>query len=362
VARKSWFMLVGWLFVLISSVSFSQGLWEQAGDTAISGGFGEGVVATDRYVYVVSQLRVNTEPRFFRLTPGNPSSEKELCTDGLPEGAFRNGTALAWDSDPNGYIYALMGARYPAQGDPNRRLFFRFRLDGAGRCWEALLDTPAAQGAGDALVYVEFEGKARLFAFLGSRSHETTIDGSQRKTVFAVYDIQSRSWEVLNLNPSWASKGTDDGASLVWDDFDRIYAFQGEVDEQSPRGKFAEYSLATQSWRDLSDNPEISQEQGDCGIGDGASLAYLGVNLPEQSDFIYALGGGCADESPGSKFYLYQISTDGWASLTDIPCPVGFYNGKRLFVFRDELYYWQGSPQTPEYVCGGDDVFRFTLP
>ena len=352
------FIAFGWLLALLPLVAFSsQGVWQQAGDAPVSGGSGEAIVATDQAVYVVSQMRVNTPSRFWSFTPGSPDSAQKLSVDDLPEGAFRNGTALAWDHDSSGYLYALLGARSPQEGDVNRRLFYRYNLDRDS--WEPLVDTPAPQGAGDALVYVKYDGKERFYSFLGSNAHDSTQTMS--RSIFAVYDIQAESWDTLELNPSWHDEGTDEGASLVWDGFDHIYALQGGVDKTNPLGRFAVYSLATKSWMNLADNPETFNAQGKCGISDGASLAYLGEFSTDQSDYIYALGGGCVDKSPGTHFYRYRISTDEWETLTDVPCPVGFYNGNRLFSLNKELYYWQGSPTTARFICGGDDVFRFEL-
>lgn len=352
------------LLTLASPAALSGGIWQQAGDAPVSGGFGQGVVATERFVYVVSQLRVNTEPRFFRFIPGEPDAFWELSTEDLPDGAFRSGTALAWDRDPEGYIYALLGGRTPENGDPNRRLFFRYDLEDDE--WEELPPTPAAQGVGNALVYVEFAETEKLYAFLGSKDHETDLEGSVHHTVLAVFDAQSQTWKILNSNPEWKEQGTDEGAALVWDGFDMLYAFQGEVVDLKSRSsfslaRFAVYSISTGKWIQLEDNPERGQDSG-CGIAKGASLAYLGEEQSDQSDFIYALGGACVDESPGRNFYRYQISENSWETLTEIPCPVGFYNGDRFFVFEEDLYYWQGSPQTSRFICGGDDVFKLELP
>lgn len=78
--------------------------------------------------------------------------------------------------------------------------------------------------------------------------------------------------------------------------------------------------------------------------------------------YIYALGGGCHDGRPGTSAYRYDISADSWEDLTSIPCPVGLFNGNRLFIFQDELYYAQSGPESAEYLCGGDDIFRYELP
>ncbi len=52
--------------------------------------------------------------------------------------------------------------------------------------------------------------------------------------------------------------------------------------------------------------------------------------MAEQSDYIFALGGGGVLEDPGDSFYRYRISDDNWEPLEPIPCPVGYNVGNRL--------------------------------
>ena len=345
---------------LISVMGSAQGIWEQVRNAPVPGGNGQAVAATDEGVFIICQRCEITETRFFEFLP---ESENSLMrdTDNLPEAAFRDGSALVWDEDPNGYLYALLGSRTPAGGDLDRRLFFRYDLDRDR--WEDLTRSPFPQGNGDAMVFTERDNYRRLYALLGSNLDRSEDLGLDSKSVLAIYDIEMQRWEeeLIDLNESWIEDGTGSGASLVWDRFDKLYVLQGDASENSS-GRFASFSLTTERWLDLADIPEASFLQGNCGVAAGGSLVYLGHIDEGQTNYIYALGGACHDGDPGYHVYRYVISTDDWEQLTDLPCPVGVYNGNRFFIFRDELYYSQSSPETSDYICGGDDIFRYVLP
>ncbi|MEM2619170.1 MAG: hypothetical protein QW356_06775, partial [Candidatus Hadarchaeales archaeon] len=85
-------------------------------------------------------------------------------------------------------------------------------------------------------------------------------------------------------------------------------------------------------------------------MGDGGSLLWV----PDQPDYLYALGGGSFDENGGYGFYRYRISTDTWETLENLPYPVGYYNGNRLAYVQGYIFYWQGTPSTWE---GGGNRF-----
>lgn len=310
------------LLVSLAVLAGAQGNWVQKTDAPVSGGFGEAVVGTCEHIYVLKELYATSVPEFWRYDCQSDTWEP-MSTDGLSlvEGdmPFRSGTALAWDSE--NFIYALGGGRVE---DKDQRLFFRYVISEDE--WEILPETPHPQGAGNALAWSGFDLK--LYALLGS---------DERGSHFAVYDPRSREWSD-SPDGKWAV--TDDGASLVWAGGEYLYALQGEVPETEPNCNFARYHIPTGSWEDLSPIPEPN------GVGDGASLLWIGNRLPEMSDYIFALGGGDVDESLGYSFYRYSISTDSWQALPDIPCPVGHYVGSRLGFCCGHIYYWQGSPKS----------------
>ena len=304
--------------------------WIERCDTPEQGGYGEAVVGTGNAVYIARCLYSSSFPQFWMYN-SEENIWYDLNTDALPTGAFRNGASLAYDY--NGKIYALLGGKY---SDENRTLFYYFDL--STHSWHCLPNTPHAQGAGDALAYCMYDDK--LYAFLGSRLHGT---------VFACYNISNSSWQVL---PSiWNL--TDDGCSLVWAGGKYLYALQGEIYEEEPNCNFARYDILNMTWEELSPIPEEN------GVGDGASLLWIGYWNKCYKNRIFALGGGGADESPGYGFYCYFINNDTWTKLNNIPYPVGYYNGNRLAYANNSIYYWQGTPSTWE--GGGKKFCQYLL-
>ena len=302
--------------------------WVEKADTPSAGGYGEAIVGTKNIIYAVRNLYASSNPEFWRYDPST-DSWSSMSTSGLPLGAFRTGTALAWDN--GSYIYAMPGARY---SDFNRRIFYRYSI--INNNWEQLADTPHAQGAGDAITWSGYDGY--IYAIIGSAKHGTA---------FARYKYNS--WEVLALNPNWTV--TDDGASLVWAGCEYLYAQRGEYKETVPNGDFARYHIPSQTWVDMKNIPESE------GVGDGGSLLWI-VEYP---DDIFALAGGDVYENPGYNFYSYSISTDSWGQLESIPCPIGYYVGNRLGFADGHIYYWQGSPTTAKWICGGDAFYSFVV-
>lgn len=325
------------VLLAVACMTSAQSLnWISQGTSPISGGYGEAVVGTGDSIYVVKCLYASSEPIFYRYDTDLRTWNSEP-TDGLPIGAFRTGTALAWDGER--YIYALGGARY--DDDPNRREFYRY--DVILRLWTSLSESPHAQGAGDALTWSGYDSK--LYAFLGSAKH------SGGTAEFAVYDPSVGEWDILEM--PWSN--TDDGASLAWAGDGSIYALRGEYDETTPTGDFACYDIASGDWDQLAMLP------GGGGIGDGGSLVWVEDRQDGLSDVIFALSGGAATEEPGYEVYSYSIASATWTQEADLPCPIGYYVGSR-FAFADgSLYYWQGSPTSAKWLCGGDAFFAASL-
>lgn len=302
--------------------------WTEKADTPAAGGYGEAVVGTDNYIYIARCMYASSTPYFWRYNP-TANSWDSKDTSGLPTGAFRSGTALAWNYDDS--IYALLGGRY---SDSNRCLFHHY--DMSNNSWEQLTDTPHAQGAGDAITWSGYDNL--IYAILGSEEHGTA---------FACYNISTKSWTALPFNPSWTV--TDDGASLVWTGGEYLYALRGEWQETVPCQDFARYHIPTKTWEARSPIPESE------GVGDGGSLLWVN----KYPDYIFALGGGSCSEDPGYNFYRYTISSNSWEELESIPCPVGYYVGNRLGFANGHIYYWQGAPST--WDCGGDAFYMFEL-
>jgi len=306
-------------------------LWVDKADTPDLGGYGESVCGDGSYVYVARCLYATSTPQFWRYTPGT-NTWGNLSVTGLPTGAFRNGTAIAWDN--SNYIYALCGARYE---DADRRLFYRYTI--STDSWTQLVDTPGPQGAGDAITWSGYDGY--IYAIIGSSGHGT---------VFARYNPSSSLWETRTLPPA----GTDDGCSLAWTGGTYLYALRGEYIETTPLRDFWRYDIVNNSWATMENIPEAG------GVGDGGSLLWAGNWLSVQVNYIYALGGGSCWEDPGDNYYRYVISTNTWEKLASIPYPITDYNGGRLGFATGHIYYWQGL--SASYPGGGKKFCMYEFP
>ena len=288
--------------------------WVSRAPCPKTGAYGEAITSTGDALWAVRDATAASTPYFWRYDPGvDLWEERDVST--LPDGVFRNGTALAWDGGDR--LYALAGARYE---DSDRTDFWRYEL--VGDTWTQIEPTPGPQGAGDALVYCDLD--ASLYAILGSRSHGTT---------FARYDLAQQSWSELTAPP----ERTDDGASLAWGGGTKLYALAGEYSETVEHFDFWEYDLLGDEWSALADVPDPG------GVGDGASLLWAGGFDPRLEDTLYALSGGSVDETAGVLAHRYSIALDQWSPLADLPCEIGYYNGTRLAFADGYLYCWQGG-------------------
>ena len=250
------------------------GKWINKTDTPFKGGRGEAVVGTDDYIYVARCWDKRSASHFYRYNPDNDSWAE---ITGLQKGTFRTGTALAWDN--GNYIYALLGARYFYKINShyypeNRYLFYRYNI--SSDTWDpplTLNNTPYPQGAGDAIRWCNYDNKNYIYAMMGK---STPSHGGIHYGYLARYYPDSDKWESLTFNPNWTC--TDDGSSLVWTGGKYLYALQGEVDEKNGNNNnnFSRYDIDNDKWEDMANIPE-----GSCGVGDGASLLWVGGGIPD---------------------------------------------------------------------------------
>ena len=298
----------------------------------VTGAYGEAVVGTGAALYIARGTS------FYRYLPAD-NSFVELASPPKPDGyAFKTGTTLAWDF--NDSIYALFGA---ATGE-SRRWFYRYSI--SSNAWEALANTTADQGEGDALTWV---GKSYNFIY-------ATVGGEQRPTFLLFYDPSTNSW-----GPQFPAPlpGMGDGASMVWTGSDCLYILRGEYLEEEPLYDFWSYNITSHALTSLADIPAYPHDDGVGGVGDGGSLLYVGFWLPNQTDYIYALSGNQAypESIPDNRTYRYRISTNTWERLADLPFGVGYYVGCRLGYADGHVYAWQGTPST--WAGGGDDLAKY---
>ncbi len=201
------------ILFLLSFLAFAQGQWAIVGHTPEVGGYGEAVLGLENSFLIVGQAstELKADVWLYSVQDGNVTLHRSLPP---PPEHLKSGTALAY---ANGNIYVLIGGAYT---DCNRTKFLRFSLEDYS--WNYLAETPYPQGAGDALVYAEVEGKPYLYALLGAstKQRRCAISG------FARYDLTTGEWSKPGELPKpWPC--TDDGAALAWDGGNYIYALHG---------------------------------------------------------------------------------------------------------------------------------------
>jgi len=324
---------------VLPTLSAQGGEWIPKAPTPSQGAYGEAVVGSAEHLYIIRghatgschYWRYNqTADAWTTILEWSP--QNDMSFDPIPRP--KSGTALTWDH--GNYIYALLGAAY---ADSNRTFFYRYSIP--ANSWSRLADTPHPQGAGNAIVWSGFDNF--IYAMLGSAEHAAA---------FARYNPSANSWETLSFNPiDWTD--TDDGASLAWTGGEYLFALRGEWEETTPHADFARYHISTATWETMSPIPVSG------GVGDGASLLWVGSWLLEYSNQVFALAGNNATETPGYGFYSYSVSSNTWTELPRLPYPVGDYVGNRLGFAGGHIYYWQGTPST--WSGGGTAFYMFNF-
>ena len=319
------------VLLVIAATAAAELQWFPVGGAPTSGGYGEALLGDGTNIYLLKCLYATSEPVFYRYSPLEHAWASEPVS-GLEAGQFRSGTALA--SDGAGLIYALGGGRYE---DTSRTAFLAY--DSTGKVWRHLASTPYAQGAGDALAWCG--RNALLYALVGSARH------NGGRSCFLAYDPTTDTW--TKLAEPWPN--TDDGAALAWTGDEYIYALRGEYEEVEPHGDFARFNVTTGAWQALQDLPILG------GVGDGGSLLYVGQWEQTQTGSLIAFAGNSASEEPGYGVFSYRLAQAEWSSEGNVPCPAGFYVGNRLGYASGSVYYWQGSPTSAKWICGGKGLY-----
>jgi hypothetical protein len=332
------------LLCVANSLRVTGQQWTQCSSTQKAGGLGQAVLGTGDHIYVLRGYSSGA-CQFWRYDPAANSWVTLLEWSPLALAPFnpiprpKSGTALAWDGDDQ--IYVLFGG---AGTDTERAFFYSYVI--STQTWTRLADSPHAQGAGDAMTWSGYDNA--LYALLGSADRGSTP---------ARYVPASGLWESLPFNPKWHC--TDDGASLAWAGGQYLYALNGEWEETVPHNDFARFDLVAQAWEDLAQIPETAATGGSAGVGDGASLLWIGAWNDAEVGVLYALGGGGVREEPGYSFYRYDTSGNSWEALAHLPCPVGEWVGNRLGYADGAIYCWQGYKSSP--ACGGSALLMYGL-
>lgn len=322
-------LLLGFVVVGLSGADLGatvQTRWLRVGQTDFPGGLGQAFAGDGRNLYVLRQFLPNDPINFQRLTlkEGLVVQTTNLTP---PPSDPKDGTAMAFD--PDGNLYALFGGAY----NDRRQHVARFTASQ----WMPLAPTPFDQGPGDAITFVSHRGQRYLYALVGAARTQRP----DAVNAFIRYSFSDRKWETLPA-PPWDCH--DGGAALSWDGGEFVYALQGGDCNRQPTRTFARFYLTLELWERLLDVPEP--------VSRGGSLVWDGA----QRLFV-TTGGDQAFESRG--FFSYDLSLQVWEEAPLLNCSVGDYNGNRLVVVDEKLFYWQGAPPTwtdaPE--CNGRGIY-----
>lgn len=316
----------------------SEILWVRVDNTRFTGGYGQVVVPIADGFMIFRQYMANQklELEIYRVQEGGDINLVRQKT--WPKGRteppdFESGTAAAWDGKD--HVYFLLGA-----AEEHQRFFFyvyNIRTDS----WTKLADTPARQGAGNALAYVKQNEGELLYSFCGQY---------KLQAAFLRYHVGEDRWEALASPEGWVY--TDDGAALAFVGDGYLYALQGSGFGDKPAPSFARFQLPNGPWENLSLIPDPT------GVNDGGSLAWDGGR------FIYATSGGYDEkgrEASGKGFFRYDLHQQSWRTLAPVPCPLGKYTGNRLAVVNGFLFMWEGTIPGAS-PCDGTGIWRLLLP
>ena len=189
--------------------------------------------------------------------------------------------------DDTGYIYAFGG-----KNTPN---FWRYDLE-AGT-WQVMADAPGNVHAGGDIAMAD----GYIFGMGGGSTN-----------AFWRYDPTSNTWSDAAAAdvPLPPGKEVGTGGALTYDDR-YVYAIVGGNDSSTDNDLWR-YDPRTDTWTLLTHTPVAQSGGSDITYGDG---------------YIYFLGGNNGNddpsqwgpENPGYEFYRYNIQTDTWERLHDLP-------------------------------------------
>ncbi len=226
-----------------------------------------------------------------------------VITDTLPNGFTYNRTISVDTSGPvtrteiitpvntllnhTGYIYAFGG-----KNTPN---FWRYDLQTG--TWQVMADAPGNVHAGGDIAMAN----GHIFGMGGGSTN-----------AFWRYDPSSNTWDdgAAADVPLPPGKEVGTGGALTYDDR-YVYAIVGGNDSSTDNDLWR-YDPRTDTWTLLTHTPVAQSGGSDITYGDG---------------YIYFLGGNNGNddpsqwgpENPGYEFYRYNIQTDTWERLHDLP-------------------------------------------
>ena len=250
----------------------------------LTGMFVNGVRATDR----VMTTRADFEQGAFDNTEAkSKEGEVNLKSAGTwgarvwqaPKVGMSSQTALTSDGT---YMYMMVSTdRYFAKYIPNENR------------WQQLANAPHVSAAGaDLVVQGDF-----IYAIFGSYNKK-----------FSRYSISMNTWVNLDNAPDMLSEGASLGSDGTY-----IYLLRG-----SYTSDYWRYNPANNTWVSLAAPPAT--------IGRGASLSY-------KDGYFYTPRGD------SYLFYKYEVASNLWTTLPNIPAPRISYSSHSSDIFGNSLYY-----------------------
>ncbi len=165
--------------------------------------------------------------------------------------------------------------------------------------WVQLTTAPGnAQGAGVCVVYVQKEGKDKIYSMRGGSN------------IFQIYDIETDVWISTTNLPYNASTG----ASMTWDGENFIYMLLGGT-------TFYQYDISASTFTRLADPPGS--------IAGGGAIVYVSTSV--DAKWCYAFQGGT------NVFWRYNILTNEWSSVAPPGAATGA--GSNLLWTGDNYIY-----------------------
>lgn len=306
-----------------------------------------------KYIYV---LRGNNDDSFYRYDTSTDTWDSMANTDfGATTNQINNnvyiGGDLAYDGDDT--IYAIQAGA--------RTGFASYSI--SSNSWTQLPNTPVIPYDGSQIVYdstssaIYFtSGWANPFLYKYKLSDQTWTElpeapasisgGSAMRNVggliyvlrggssnlFWRYNIAKSSWQIPAMGLFGTEfRGTDYrtfgyGAQIVKGDQDYYYLTRGNYDNL-----FIRYDSATGESVHMADPP--------VGFYTGSSITY-----DEDANKIYVIG-----SQYDQNFYVYDIATDTWSTLSSDPLPITSSSGSSLRYDGSRYVYWISGGSTTTF-------------
>lgn len=237
---------------------------------------------------------------------------------------------------PEGYLYAVRGA---GNGAPTNAAAF-WSYDIVNNSWIDLGNAPRNFAAGSNMSY---DGRY-IYATPGSEDSfyiYDTCNGEEICTPGWKNPYSPTSIRNLNFgNPNtFNGQYTAEGADSVYDGRNNVYMIQG-----NSFSYFTKYSISNDAEHGETKNTWTPLVPAPRGFSYGGSLTY-----DSETNAIYAIAGDGATTSNSKQSFLkYDIETEEWSSLPDVPMLIT-QSGASLSVNDGYVYFLRGSNTSMMY-------------